>query len=76
LTHFFSFSLSFFFFFVLSAPLSHKEAGLLPRVLTQLLQARARVKEELKKEKDPFKKAVLDGRQNAIKITCAPYTEI
>eukprot|EP00923_Selenidium_pygospionis_P050140 GHVN01086546.1.p1 GENE.GHVN01086546.1~~GHVN01086546.1.p1 ORF type:complete len:993 (+),score=75.41 GHVN01086546.1:3-2981(+) len=44
--------------------------GLLPDVLQGLLDARQKAKEELKQEKDPFKRAVLNGRQNALKI-CA-----
>ncbi|XP_053205338.1 DNA polymerase delta catalytic subunit-like [Panonychus citri] len=43
--------------------------GLLPRILEQLLGARAKAKADLKKETDPFKKKVLDGRQLALKIS-------
>jgi DNA polymerase delta subunit 1 len=43
--------------------------GLLPTVLENLLGARKRAKAELKKEKDPFKRAVLDGRQLALKVS-------
>lgn len=45
--------------------------GLLPTVLENLLGARKKAKAELKKEKDPFKRAVLDGRQLALKV-CPP----
>ncbi|XP_049801348.1 DNA polymerase delta catalytic subunit isoform X1 [Schistocerca nitens] len=43
--------------------------GLLPEILENLLSARKRAKEELKRETDPFKKKVLDGRQLALKIS-------
>ncbi|GIY06379.1 DNA polymerase delta catalytic subunit [Caerostris extrusa] len=43
--------------------------GLLPEILEHLLSARKRAKDELKKETDPFKKKVLDGRQLALKIS-------
>uniref|UniRef100_A0A4W6BQ12 DNA polymerase n=1 Tax=Lates calcarifer TaxID=8187 RepID=A0A4W6BQ12_LATCA len=43
--------------------------GLLPEILENLLSARKRAKAELKKETDPFKKQVLDGRQLALKIS-------
>lgn len=36
--------------------------GLLPEILKELLTARKNAKKELAAEKDPFKKAVLDGR--------------
>lgn len=42
--------------------------GLLPAVLEDLISARKRAKADLKKEKDPFKRAVLDGRQLALKV--------
>jgi len=44
-------------------------AGLLPRILQALLQARNAVKLELKKETNPFKQAVLNGRQLALKVS-------
>ncbi|POY71963.1 DNA polymerase delta subunit 1 [Rhodotorula taiwanensis] len=47
----------------------HKRKGLLPTVLQDLLSARKRARAELKQEKDPFKRAVLDGRQLALKIS-------
>ncbi|XP_046893515.1 DNA polymerase delta catalytic subunit isoform X1 [Hypomesus transpacificus] len=43
--------------------------GLLPEILENLLSARKRAKAELKKETDPFKQQVLDGRQLALKIS-------
>ncbi|TNN83453.1 DNA polymerase delta catalytic subunit [Liparis tanakae] len=43
--------------------------GLLPEILENLLTARKRAKTELKKETDPFKRQVLDGRQLALKIS-------
>lgn len=45
-----------------------KRKGLLPIILTDLLDARKRAKADLKKETDPFKRAVLDGRQLALKV--------
>jgi DNA polymerase delta subunit 1 len=42
--------------------------GILPRILEELLEARKKAKEDLKNEKDPFKRAVLDGRQLALKV--------
>lgn len=46
-----------------------KRKGLLPIVLEDLLAARKRARAELKNEKDPFKRAVLDGRQLALKVS-------
>ncbi|KAI0044763.1 hypothetical protein FA95DRAFT_1597235 [Auriscalpium vulgare] len=46
-----------------------KRKGLLPTVLEDLIGARKRAKADLKKETDPFKRAVLDGRQLALKIS-------
>ena len=46
----------------------HIRKGLLPEVLTLLLGQRKIAKADLKVEKDPEKKAVLDGRQLALKI--------
>ncbi|KAI9201944.1 DNA polymerase family B-domain-containing protein [Polychytrium aggregatum] len=43
--------------------------GLLPTILEDLLAARKRAKSDMKKETDPFKRAVLDGRQLALKIS-------
>ncbi|TRM65265.1 DNA polymerase family B-domain-containing protein [Schizophyllum amplum] len=52
-------------FFVTSA----RRKGLLPTVLEDLISARKRAKADLKKETDPFRRAVLDGRQLALKIS-------
>jgi DNA polymerase delta subunit 1 len=46
-----------------------RRKGLLPEILADLLAARKRAKNDLKKETDPFKRAVLDGRQLALKIS-------
>ncbi|KZT70718.1 hypothetical protein DAEQUDRAFT_162972 [Daedalea quercina L-15889] len=46
-----------------------KRKGLLPTILEDLIAARKRAKADLKKETDPFKRAVLDGRQLALKIS-------
>lgn len=46
-----------------------RRKGLLPTILEDLISARKRAKADLKKETDPFKKAVLDGRQLALKIS-------
>ncbi|KAJ7521254.1 hypothetical protein O6H91_19G043900 [Diphasiastrum complanatum] len=45
------------------------EKGILPEILEELLSARKRAKADLKEAKDPFEKAVLDGRQLALKIS-------
>jgi len=45
-----------------------RRKGLLPIILEDLISARKRAKADLKKETDPFKKAVLDGRQLALKV--------
>lgn len=41
----------------------------MPEILEELLAARKKAKQELKEETDPFKIAVLDGRQLALKIS-------
>lgn len=43
--------------------------GLLAQILEELLNARKQAKRELAVETDPFKKAVLNGRQLALKIS-------
>jgi DNA polymerase delta subunit 1 len=43
--------------------------GLLSQILEELLGARKRAKKELAVETDPFKKAVLNGRQLALKVS-------
>ncbi len=48
---------------------SGKRKGLLPTILEDLIGARKRAKADLKKETDPFKRAVLDGRQLALKVS-------
>ena len=48
---------------------SHVRKGLLPIILEDLISARKKAKADLKKETDPFKKAVLDGRQLALKVS-------
>eukprot|EP00775_Hariotina_reticulata_P002392 gene2392-2696_t len=45
------------------------QRGILPEILEELLAARKRAKADLKKETDPFKRAVLDGRQLALKVS-------
>lgn len=42
---------------------------IVPQILKNLLGARKRAKDDLKKETDPFKKMILDGRQLALKIS-------
>ncbi|KAA1468795.1 hypothetical protein DENSPDRAFT_834227 [Dentipellis sp. KUC8613] len=46
-----------------------RRKGILPTILEDLIAARKRAKADLKKESDPFKRAVLDGRQLALKIS-------
>ncbi|EKM50426.1 uncharacterized protein PHACADRAFT_104509 [Phanerochaete carnosa HHB-10118-sp] len=46
-----------------------RRKGLLPIILEDLISTRKRAKADLKKETDPFKRAVLDGRQLALKIS-------
>ncbi|CAA9961376.1 DNA polymerase [Pyrenophora teres f. maculata] len=43
--------------------------GLLTEILEEVLSARKKAKRELATETDPFKKAVLNGRQLALKVT-------
>lgn len=42
--------------------------GIIPEILKELLDARARMKDLMEKETDPFKKKILDGLQLAYKI--------
>ena len=42
---------------------------IVPQILKNLLAARKKAKDDLKKETDPFKKMILDGRQLALKIS-------
>ncbi|KAH7318613.1 DNA polymerase delta, catalytic subunit [Stachybotrys elegans] len=46
-----------------------RRKGLLAQILAELLAARKQAKRELAVETDPFKKAVLNGRQLALKIS-------
>ncbi|KAL2630232.1 hypothetical protein R1flu_014918 [Riccia fluitans] len=46
-----------------------QEKGILPEILEELLAARKIAKEDLKKATDPLEKAVLDGRQLALKVS-------
>ncbi|KAH6791361.1 DNA polymerase delta subunit 1 [Perilla frutescens var. frutescens] len=48
---------------------SDLQKGILPEILEELLTARRRAKADLKEAKDPLEKAVLDGRQLALKIS-------
>ncbi|KAK4887632.1 hypothetical protein RN001_003903 [Aquatica leii] len=50
---------------------SSVQPGLLPQILQQLLAARKKAKAALKDEKDPVMRAVLDGRQLALKISAS-----
>lgn len=57
---------------------SSKRKGLLPTILEDLIATRKRAKADLKKETDPFKRAVLDGRQLALKVSamCPAYIQV
>jgi DNA polymerase delta subunit 1 len=46
-----------------------RRKGMLPLILEDLLGARKRARADLKKATDPFQKAVLNGRQLALKIS-------
>ena len=48
---------------------AQRRKGLLAQILEELLSARKQAKRELAVETDPFKKAVLNGRQLALKIS-------
>jgi DNA polymerase delta subunit 1 len=48
---------------------SHKQEGLLPEILRELLAARKRARKDMAAADDPFIKAVLNGRQLALKIS-------
>lgn len=48
---------------------SENHQTIVPQILKNLLTARKRAKDDLKKETDPFKKMILDGRQLALKIS-------
>lgn len=48
---------------------SNVKRGILPRILEQVVGKRKEVRAVLEKEPDPLRKAILDGRQNALKVT-------
>lgn len=48
---------------------AQRRKGVLAQILEELLAARKQAKRELAQETDPFKKAVLNGRQLALKIS-------
>lgn len=48
---------------------SKVKRGVLPEILEELLSARKKAKNDLKKETDPFRRDVLNGRQLALKIS-------
>ena len=48
---------------------AHRQKGILPEILEELLGARKRAKTDLKAATDPFMRAVLDGRQLALKVS-------
>lgn len=48
---------------------SENQPTIVPQILKNLLGARKRAKEDLKRETDAFKKIILDGRQLALKIS-------
>ncbi len=51
---------------------AYKQKGILPEILEELLSARKRAKTDLKAATNPFMKAVLDGRQLALKVGSLP----
>ena len=53
---------------------STKAKGLLPEILTELLEARSNAKRMMKSAKDPFEAAVLNGRQLALKISAVSHS--
>lgn len=48
---------------------AHVQRGLLPEILMELLSARKRAKKDMAQADDPFKKAVFNGRQLALKVS-------
>lgn len=54
---------------VRSAQAYTMEQGIIPKILTGLLDARASTKKKMESETDEFVKKILDGLQNAFKIT-------
>lgn len=51
------------------AQLNDKSLGIIPSILQELLTERKNTKKEMKIEKDPFRKSILDGKQLALKVT-------
>ena len=47
----------------------HVRKGILPEILTELLEARSNAKKLMKNSTDPFEQAVLNGRQLALKVS-------
>ena len=47
----------------------------MPHILEELITARKRAKADLKKETDPFKRAVLNGRQLAFKVSLKAHLD-
>ncbi len=48
---------------------SSERRGILPEILDELIKARSQARKQLKEATDPFVKAVLNGRQLALKIS-------
>lgn len=55
---------------------AQRRKGLLPLILDDLITARKRAKADMKKETNPFNRAVLDGRQLALKVCIRPSSSI
>jgi hypothetical protein len=47
-----------------------KRPGLIPLLLTMLVESRNRVKRAMKKEPDRFRRSVMDKEQNSLKVLC------
>jgi DNA polymerase elongation subunit (family B) len=45
------------------------EFGIIPSILDKLIKGRKETKKQMEAESDPFKKSILDGKQNALKVT-------
>lgn len=43
--------------------------GIIPSILDKLIKGRKETKKQMEAESDPFKKSILDGKQNALKVT-------
>ncbi|GBG24815.1 DNA polymerase delta catalytic subunit [Hondaea fermentalgiana] len=48
---------------------TERQKGILPTILEELLAARKRAKKDMKAAKDPLRKAVMNGRQLALKVS-------